>query len=425
MSGWTGLISIAMALLASAFFSGSETGLVSVNRIRLRGRVRMGHSGAAHLARLLDKQEKALSTVLIGNNIAIIWGSAAATVIAGHNLAAGGAAVATGVMTALLLVFGEIIPKSYSRARVDTVMLRASRLLYAMTIVLKPLVELASLFTGLLFLVFRKQRTSTFVTREELRLIVRESGRAGVLRLWQKRMLEGVFDLGSTVVREVMIPLPDVISISEDSSVEALKVVLRSKGHTRYPVYRGRVDEIVGLLNAFDVLFDQRRTPPRASIRPFVRPIPVIPETKRIDVLLYELQRERASMAVIVNEFGACIGIVTVEDIVEEIMGEMTDEHERVAVKIRPLGGGVYLMDAKTDIDDINEELELKLPKERYDTIGGLVLKRLGRIPKPGERVTVGGITFEVMGVHKFGIKTVKAILPGKSAGAGEKSLGA
>jgi putative hemolysin len=412
MSGWEGTAIIVVAIMASAFFSGSETGLVSVNRIRLRARARMGQPGAGRLTKILDRQEKALSTVLVGNNITVVGGSVVATVMAQAHFASAGPAVATVLMTVLLLIFGEIVPKSYFRARADTAMLYASRPLYGVSIVLKPFVGLASLFTDLLFVMFRKQRKSTFVTREELRLIVRESGREGVLRLWQKRMLEGVFELGSTVVREVMIPLPDVVSISEDASIETLKAQLRSKGHTRFPVYRRRVDEITGLLNVFDVLFSQRRIPPGSSIKSFVRPIPVIPETKRIDILLYELQRERAPMAVIVNEFGACIGIVTVEDIVEEIMGEMTDEHERAELKIRPLEKGVFLLDAKTDIDDINAELELRLPKERYDTVGGLVLKSLGRIPKVGERVTVGKVTFEVLGVHKFGIKTIKVILP-------------
>jgi CBS domain containing-hemolysin-like protein len=412
MSGWDGAAIILVAILASAFFSGAETGLVSVNRIRLRARARMGQPGAGRLNRILNRQEKALSTVLVGNNITVVGGSVVATAMAQSHFASAGPALATACMTLLLLIFGEIVPKSYFRARADTVMPGASGPLYGVSIVLKPLVGLASYLTDLLFLLLRKQRRSTFVTREELRLIVRESGREGVLRLWQKRMLEGVFEFGSTVVREVMIPLPDVVSMSEDASVETLKAQLRSKGHTRFPVYRGRVDEITGLLNVFDVLFSQRKIPQGSSVKSFVRPIPVFPETKRIDILLYELQRERAPMAVIVNEFGACIGIVTVEDIVEEIMGEMTDEHESAELKIRPLGKGVFLLDAKTDIDDINVELELELPKERYDTVGGLVLKSLGRIPEVGEKVTVGRVTFEVLGVHKFGIKTIKAILP-------------
>jgi putative hemolysin len=412
MSGLEGAAIIVVALLASAFFSGSETGMVSVNRIRLRARARMGQPGARRLNRILEKQEKALNTVLVGNNLTVVGGSVVATAIAQNHFAAAGPFVATVLMTILLLIFGEIVPKSYFRARADAVMPRASGPLYAVSIVLKPLVELASFITGFLFLLIRKRRRSTFVTREELRLIVRESGREGVLRLWQKRMLEGVFELGSTVVREVMIPLPDVVSISESAGVETLKAQLRLRGHTRFPVYRGRVDEIVGFINVFDVLFSRGKIRPGASIRPFVRPIPVIPETKRIDLLLYDLQKERAPMAVIVNEFGACIGIVTVEDIVEEITGEMTDEHEEAEIKIRSLGEGVYLLDAKTDIDDINSELELKLPKERYDTVGGLVLKSLGRIPKVGETVTVADVTFEVLGVHKFGIRTIKATLP-------------
>ncbi len=394
---------------ASAFFSGSETGLVSLNRIRLRGRVRSGHAGAARLSRILERQERALTAILIGNNITVVGSSSLATAFAEQKLGSAGPAVAMVVMTLILLVFGEMVPKAYFRIRADHVMLPAGRPLRILTMVLKPLVDLASILTSLLFIALRTERRKHMVTREDVRLILKESGREGVLRARQQEMLEGVIELRSTFAREVMIPLPDVVSVPEDATVGRLQELLRAKGNTRYPVYRNRVDEIIGMLNVFDVLFSDRRLPPGAPVKPFVRSVPVIPETKRIDVLLFELQKERASMAVVVNEFGACIGIITVEDIVEEIMGEITDEHERARPKIRKLSDGSYLLDAKADIDDINDELDLDLPKERYDTIGGLVLKRLGRIPRVGEKVAVEDMTFEVIGVHKFGIRTIRA----------------
>lgn len=409
MNEWIVLTLLTLMVAASAFFSGSETGLVSLNRIRLRGRVRSGHAGAARLSRILERQERALTAILIGNNITVVGSSSLATALAEQKLGSAGPAVAMVVMTLILLVFGEMVPKAYFRIRADHVMLPAGRPLRILTIALKPLVDLASILTSLLFIALRTERRKHMVTREDVRLILKESGREGVLRARQQEMLEGVIELRSTFAREVMIPLPDVVSVPEDATVGRLQELLRAKGNTRYPVYRNRVDEIIGLLNVFDVLFSDRRLPPDAPVKPFVRSVPVIPETKRIDVLLFELQKERASMAVVVNEFGACIGIITVEDIVEEIMGEITDEHERARPKIRKLSDGSYLLDAKADIDDINDELDLDLPKERYDTIGGLVLKRLGRIPRVGEKVAVEDMTFEVIGVHKFGIRTIRA----------------
>lgn len=413
MSEWAGIAIIAVAVVASFFFSGSETGLVTVNRIRLRGRVRAGRPGAVDLTKLLEGQERALTAVLIGNNIATVVGSAVATAMAKDKFGSAGPAMATVVMTLVFLVFSEMVPKVYFRIKADSIMLYVARPLQIISLLLKPLVELSSIFMRLFFFAMRAERKKHLITREDVRMILKESGREGILRVRQREMLEGVIELGSTFVREVMIPLPDVVSISEDATIGEVRELLRSKGHTRFPVHRGRVDKIVGLLNVFDVLFKEQRLPSGAPVRPFIRSIPIIPETKRIDVLLFELQKDRAPMGVIVNEFGACIGIVTVEDIVEEIMGEITDEHEKARLKIRRMRDGSYMIDAKTDIDDLNDKLDLRLPKERYDTIGGLVLKRLGRIPNVGERVKVDGVTFEVMGVHKFGIRTVRAVLSG------------
>jgi putative hemolysin len=420
MTEWLALTLMVAAVVASAFFSGSETGLVSTNRIRLKGRVRAGRPGAVQLAALLERQERTLSAILIGNNIAIVGGSAVATAMARERLGPAGPAVATLVMTVVMLVFGEMVPKAYFRIKADGVMLVVARPLRVVCTVLKPLIGLASIFTGVVFLVLRTKRSKHLVTRDDVRLILKESGREGVLRPRQREMLESVIELGSTFVREVMIPMPDVVSIPESATVGEIKELLKVKGHTRYPAFRDRVDEIIGVLNVFDLLFSERHLPPGAPVKRYLRPVPVIPETKRIDILLFELQKERAPMAVVVNEFGACIGIVTVEDIVEEIMGEITDEHERAQLKIKRMGDGSYIMDAKADIDDINDELDIELPKERYDTIGGLVLKRLGRIPEVGESVVVGDVTFEVLSVHKFGIRTIRAIAP-RSAGGGAR----
>lgn len=424
MTGWGGLALVLLAVIGSFFFSGSETGLVSVNRLRLRGRVRSGRSGAAELATLLDRQDRTLAAILIGNNIAMVFGSAIATAMAESRFGRLGPAIATAAMTLVLLVFSEMLPKAYFRIKADSLMLYAARPLQIISLILKPIVDLSSVLTRLLFFILRTERQEHIVTREDVRLILKESGREGVLMDRQREMLESVIELGSTFVREVMIPLPDVVSISEDATVGEVRETLKSKGNTRFPVYRERVDQIIGLLNVFDLLFSERHLPSGAPIRKYVRSIPVIPETKRIDILLFELQRERAPMGVIVNEFGACIGIVTVEDIVEEIMGEITDEHEKAQLKLRRMGDGSYLMDAKIDIDDLNDELDLKLPKERYDTIGGLVLKKLGRIPKVGEKVIVEGVTFEVMGVHKFGIRTIRAVMAGGGPSSGRTGEG-
>jgi CBS domain containing-hemolysin-like protein len=221
-------------------------------------------------------------------------------------------------------------------------------------------------------------------------------------------MLQSILDFGQTTAREVMVPMPSVVSIEKDASLDLLRSVIRRRGVTRVPVFDRRVDRVAGVVHVFDVLLD-----PDAGekVEDFMRPITLVPETKRIDRLMVEMQRRGESMVVVINEFGSCIGIVTME----EIMGEFADEHEVGVRRIRSLGGRTYIVDALTDIDDLNEELGLQLPKLRYDTVGGLVMRRLGRIPLEGETFEFSGVIFEVVEVYPFGVRTVKLTLkPGE-----------
>lgn len=217
-------------------------------------------------------------------------------------------------------------------------------------------------------------------------------------------MLQSILDFGHTTAREVMVPMPSVVSLDRDASVDMLRALVRRRGYTRIPIFDHRVDRVVGVVHVFDVLLDPDRG---ETMEGYMRPVTLVPETKRIDRLMVEMQRRGESMVVVVNEFGSCTGAVTMEDIVEEIMGELADEHEVGVKRIRSLGEGTYIVDALTDIDDLNEELKLDLPKLRYDTLGGLVMRRLGRIPREGERFEIGGVTFEVIEVHPFGVKSV------------------
>jgi CBS domain containing-hemolysin-like protein len=225
-------------------------------------------------------------------------------------------------------------------------------------------------------------------------------------------MLQSILDFGKTTAREVMVPMPSVVSIEGVTSADMLRATLRRRGYTRIPVYERRVDRIVGVVNVFDVLLDPEGG---KTMEEYMRPVTFVPETKRIDRLMVEMQRRGESIVVVVNEFGSCIGIVTMEDIIEEIMGELADEHEVGVKRIRSLGEGSYIVEALTDIDDLNEELGLDLPKLRYDTVGGLVLRRLGRIPREGEQFEMSGLVFEIVEVYPYGVRTVKLTLAKKT----------
>jgi CBS domain containing-hemolysin-like protein len=243
---------------------------------------------------------------------------------------------------------------------------------------------------------------SAFVTRDELRELVRES--SSRLRAGETRMLEAVFDFGHTSAREVMVPLPEVVSLPESATPEDLREIVRSRSFTRVPVYRDRADHLTGVVNVFDVLYDSR---PGPTLKEYVRPLHLVPDTQRIHRILLDLQRRREGMALVVNEFGGCVGVITLSDIVEEIMGELADEHEDAQPALQAFGDG-YILDAGLDVDDLNRALGLSLQKDQFDTVAGLLLKRVGRIPKVGEHIRIGNLDFEILATHQYGIRRLK-----------------
>ena len=389
-----------LILVLSALFSGLETGVVTLNRVRLRARARRGDARAQRLLRLLARPERLLASFLVGNTLATVGGGALASLwlIAALGRETLGSLLATAGMTLSLLVFSELTPKAYFRIRAEEAVPRYLWFIMGCRVLFAPAVWAT---TWLFRLVTRGHR-SPFVTREELRQILIEAG--GRLGRREERMLHSVFDFGLTVVREVMIPLPQVVSLPETASPTELRAALGRTHYTRYPMYRERVDAIVGLVNVFDVLY---ATEPASTLAPYRRPIHIVPDSSRIDRVLVDLQRRREAMALVVDEFGACVGIVSVEDIVEEIMGELSEEHEEPQEILKRTADG-YVADSTLDIDDLNHELGLTLRKDRYDTVGGLVLKHLGRLARVGERVQVDGVEFEVLAVHEYGLRRVK-----------------
>ncbi|MBD3161104.1 MAG: DUF21 domain-containing protein [Candidatus Eisenbacteria bacterium] len=396
-------------LVGSALFSGTELSLLVSDRFRIRSLAKARRTAAELTLDILNRRDKVLVTILIASTLVNTAAAALATsVMEGIFSQSAATTTATTILvTVIILVFGEIVPKNVGRAHPESIMMSASRPLFALDLLFLPISSVAG---GLVNLVLRAfgGRRSTIVTREDLKVLVQDvHGETGPLRQ-EKRMLQSILELGQTTAREVMVPMPSVVSIEREASADLFRAILKRRGYTRIPVYERRVDRIVGVVHVFDVLLDPD---PDEGIEPHVREITFVPETKRIDRLMVEMQRRGESMVVVVNEFGSCTGIVTMEDIVEEIMGEIADEHEVGVKRIRALSDGVYIVDGLTDIDDLNEELDLDLPKLRYDTVGGLVMRRLGRIPREGDRFELAEISFEVVEVYPYGVRTVKLTL--------------
>ncbi len=414
MSGWAlllQLVVIAAAIGGSAFASAAEMALISASRIRLRQRAQSGVPATTRAVRLMRRREHVLILFLIGQACFGTLVGAMATGLIDRVVPNGwlAALLATVGVTSVMVVVAEIVPKVIGRREGERFLMRHSRLLEFGHYLLLPLTHLLHLYMVLLARLEGHQRQAPFVTREELKVLVSEAETRDERGHREKRMLESILDFRETVAREVMIPMNQVVALERGSSCDLWRATVRRHGYTRMPVYEKRIDRVVGFVNIFDLLHDPE---PRETVDAYLREATIVPDTKRVDHLLLELQKTRTPMAVVVDEFGACIGLVTVEDIAEEIVGEMADEHERTIRKIRPLAPGVFVVEGMTDIDDLNQELQLSLPKGRFDTVGGLVLHRAGRVPREGERFTIHNIAFEVLDGDAYGIRVLKMTLP-------------
>ena len=406
------LFGLALAGLAgSAYFSAAEISLISASRIKLRQQAKQGNTGAILALELLGQQEHVLATMLVGLNLFNLATAAFATRILETWFGVGWqlTVVSTAVVTVVVLIFGEIVPKVYGKAKATRFLIGNSRAIVATEQVFLPVTALIRIYLRLILRLIRQAPQRPFVTREDLKILVDDvKGQTGAGRK-ERKMLSSILDFSRTTAREVMVPMNEVASIERESSTNLLRALSKRHGFTRLPVFARRVDQVVGLVNVYDVLFDSE---PKETVAPYVREAMLVPETKRIEPLFLEMQRRGQTMAVVVSEFGSCVGILTIEDIIEEIVGEMAEEHEVGVRKIRRLSPGVYMVDALTDVDDVNDELGLALPKERFDTVAGLVLEHFGRIPEAGDSFETEGVEIHVADVHQFGIRAVKIVLP-------------
>jgi len=406
----SGLLALA-CLLGAAYASAAEMATISASRIGLRHQAKSGQPGAWRALRLLERREHLLILFLVWQSVLTVLAVAITTSLIDRAVGRAWLAslIATVGMTALTVVAADIAPKVIAKRAAGTMLIRDARGLEVLHQLCLPASEVVYLYVRGLLRLLGRGRRDPFVSREELRVLVREAESRDETGRREKRMLESILDFRETVAREIMIPMNRVIALESGASTAAWRALVRREGYTRVPVYQKQHDRVVGLLNIFDLLYDPE---PQETVDTYLRSAPIVPDSKRIDRLLVEMQKARSPMAVVVDEFGSCQGIVTVEDIVEEIVGEMEDEHEPAHRKIRRLAPGVYLVEGLTDIDDLNQELKLDLPKRRYDTVGGLILKRAGRIPRAGERFFVNGVAFDVLDAYPYGVRSVKVTLP-------------
>lgn len=404
-----GLFVVCLAL--SGFFSSSEVALISITRAKVRTLVNEGRKGAEALAKLKEYPEHILITILIGNNVVNVAAASIATAIAIERFGDAGVGIATGVVVILMLVFGEIGPKTYASRYTDRLALFTAPPILAMTRALAPLLwaydrmgERFSLKSGV---------TEPSITEEEIKEWIDVGEEEGTIEEEERQMLYSVFKFGDTTAREILTPRVDVVMIEDTSSLETAINLFNETGLSRLPVYHDQIDNIVGVLNIKDVFaaeFSKKQT----SIRELMYDAYFVPESKMIDELLKEMQLRKVHMVIVLDEYGGFAGVVTVEDILEELVGEILDEFDEEEPTIQKLGEGVYRVDAQVWVEHLNEELGISLPiGESYETVGGLLFTILGHIPLRGEVVKLeSGITLAVMQMRGRRIVKVKLILP-------------
>ncbi|NOZ58301.1 MAG: HlyC/CorC family transporter [Euryarchaeota archaeon] len=383
------IASLALLFLLSAFFSGSETAYLAVSRAKVKKLAKEGDPRAETLLYLIEHPNRVLVTILVGNNLVNITAAALATSLAISAFGSKGVGIATGVVTLVVLIFGEITPKSFAATNAERVALFIARPIYFLMKLLSPIVLLLSKFAKLLVKSFGGEvRLGPFITEEELKMLVEVGEELGAIEKEEKEMITGIFEFGETDVREVMVPRIDMKCIPADASIEEARKLILETGHSRIPVYEGSIDNIIGILYAKDLLrYLNSKAKPR-SLREILRPAYFVPETKKLDDLLREFQQNRVHVAIVVDEYGGTAGMVTLEDIIEEIVGEIKDEYDHAEEEpLERIDENQAVVDARMSIHDVNEALEISLPEDEFDTIGGLLFNTIGRIPSPGDEV--------------------------------------
>lgn len=400
-------------VILSAFFSSSEVALISMTRAKVRMLDNENRVGSHALVALKEHPEHLLTTILIGNTVVNIAAAALATAIAIQQFGDIGVGIATGFVTIVILVFGEIGPKIYATRAPDTFALTVAPLILILSKVFMPaiwLVERVSPKLGL-----NKDTAEPSVTEEEIKEWIDVGKEEGTIEQDEQDMLYSVLEFGDTTAREIMTPRVDVILMEDTVTFEEAIRIFNETGFSRIPVYHEQIDNIIGILNVKDIFAAMVSRRKDSTIREVMYDPTFVPETKKIDDLLKELQVHRVQMAVVIDEYSSFVGIVTVEDILEELVGDIMDEYDKEEPDVQEIAPGVFVVDAQMWIEDANERMSIGLPEdEAYETIGGLLIDRLGHLPlHPGEKAELHeqNITLSVMQMHGRRIVKVKVLI--------------
>ncbi len=406
------LVLLVICLLLSAFFSSSETAFISLQRIRIEHMVETKVAGAGRVARMVQRPEKLLSTILLGNNFVNTAAAALATVIAVSIWGGQGVLIATVGVTILLLVFCETTPKTIATQHAERLSLVFARPIEVISWLLTPFVAVLSWIASRFSKLFGGSPVPrSLASEEEIRTMISVGHKEGTVEESEAEMLHKVFEFGNRPVREVMVPRPEVVCIEQGSKLADFLALYAESPLSRFPVYQDNMDNVVGILSVKDVLMAQAKgtITNESVIDDLVRPTYFTPETKRINELFAEMRDKNYRMTVVVDEFGGTAGIVSLSRLVEEIVGPVGDELAAVEKEYEVINEYTFQIDGGMRIEEANEEMGLELPEGEYETVAGLILDLLGYIPKPGEQLRYKGLKLVITEMR--GVKIEKIVL--------------
>lgn len=381
---------------------------MSLSKIRIRHMVEDGVKGAKLIEKLTEDPNKLLGSILVGNNVVNIGASALATSVAMKTFGESGVGVATAIMTILILIFGEITPKSIAKQRSEGVALKVSSSVNIIVKILRPFVAIFTFISSTVLKLFGGDlnKDQPFITQEELKTMVDVGEEEGVLEEEEKEMIFNVFEFGDIQVKDVMVQRVDIVALGLDSTYDDVIDIIKEEQFSRIPVYNDSIDDIIGIMYVKDLILLNNKD--NFKVQDCIREAYYTFEFKKVTELFKEMKKSRNHMAVVLDEYGGTVGIVTIEDLLEEIVGEIEDEYDELEEEIEVVKEDEYIVDGRIRLDDLSELIGVKMESEEFDSIGGFVIGQLGRIPEPKEEVSYENMRFVVEEIDKNRIKKVR-----------------
>ena len=403
---------LVILLIGSGFFSASETSLMSLSKIRMRHMQEEGVKGASLVASLIDDPNRLLSSILVGNNVVNIAATSISTSLFISLLDGDASAVpiATAVMTVLVLIFGEITPKTIAANNSEKVAIAVAKPIKAVIFIVKPVVWVFNIVTGVIFklLGIDNKSTQPYITEEELRTMVNVSHEEGVLEMEEREIINNVFQFGDMQAKEAMIQRLDMVALDCEDTYDKIIEIFKEEQFSRMPVYDDTKDDIVGILNIKDIIFLDEEEIENFNIKSYMREPFFTYEFKKITQLLEEMKKEKSQMAIVVDEYGATAGLITIEDLIEVIVGDIEDEYDEADDEIQVVKEDEYIVEGSTKISDVNDLIGVRLESDEFDSIGGYIIGTLSRLPEEDEIIEVENIKFCIESLEKNRIKKIR-----------------